>query len=222
VVSAKIYSLAWSTFLLGATALALNKMGLLPYGPLAEYSWSVGAMIMALLLSVALAYSIEKLRRQQRASQRLVDQRTAELAEQTEAAQSAQAHAEEAHRESDVLRKRAVRCALGMQKAMVALHEAWAADRLPKFMLRIGVHHGPVVVGIFGSDKRSEYTAIGPTVNLAARIESACAPGQCFVSGEVCDLLPEGYAELAGEFELKGVDGTRNLFRLLPQAAGSD
>ena len=122
-------------------------------------------------------------------------------------------------RERGLLEKRRLH-RVGMQRAMDELNDAWAADRLPKFMLRIGVHHGPVVVGIFGSDKSSQYTTIGPTVNLAVRIESACAPGQCFVSGEVCDLLPEGYAELPGEFELKGVDGTRNLFRLLPEAAG--
>ena len=109
--------------------------------------------------------------------------------------------------------ERASQCAVAMQGAMINLNKQWADDGIPELKMRIGIHHGPVVVGTFGSDKRSDYTAIGPTVNLASRIESVCEPGQVFISGEVCDYLDEAMVKDAGEFELKGV-GEVNLYRL--------
>ncbi|MBW1879777.1 MAG: response regulator [Deltaproteobacteria bacterium] len=110
---------------------------------------------------------------------------------------------------------RATRCAREMQAAMVDLNRRWSEQGIEPFKMRIGIHHGPVVVGNFGSKRRSDYTAIGPTVNLASRIESACDPGEIFISGTVFDYLPEDCAELAGDFELKGVTGKRHLYRLV-------
>jgi signal transduction histidine kinase/class 3 adenylate cyclase len=111
--------------------------------------------------------------------------------------------------------ERATQCAQAMQAAMVDLNRRWSEQGIDPFKMRIGIHHGPVVVGNFGSKRRSDYTAIGPTVNLASRIESACDPGEIFISGTVFDYLPEDCAEIAGEFELKGVAGKRNLYRLV-------
>jgi len=111
--------------------------------------------------------------------------------------------------------RRAAQCALSMQEAMEELNAKWAAQEIPDLKMRIGIHHGPTVVGNFGSKKRSDYTAIGPTVNMASRIESACEPGQAYVSGEICDYLPEEMVEVAGTFELKGVSGAVTLYRLV-------
>ena len=100
----------------------------------------------------------------------------------------------------------AVRCAVELQMA---------ARAVEGLALRIGIHQGPLVVGTFGSELRSDYTAIGPTVNMASRIEGACPPGEVLISGELCDLLPEDLAEDAGSFQLKGIDGERRLYRLV-------
>jgi adenylate cyclase len=94
------------------------------------------------------------------------------------------------------------------------LNARWTAEGLPELKLRIGLHHGPVVVGNFGDARRSDYTAIGPTVNLASRIEAAAPEGGVLASGEVYDFLPEEMAEDAGSFELKGVEGPVRCFRL--------
>ena len=48
--------------------------------------------------------------------------------------------------------------------------------------MRIGLNSGPVVVGSIGDDLRMDYTAMGDTANLAARMESSAEPGGILVS----------------------------------------
>lgn len=66
----------------------------------------------------------------------------------------------------------AVNAALEMQEELRKLSEKWTAEgRLP-FEIGIGINSGSAVVGELGSVQRLEYTAVGDTVNLAARLES--------------------------------------------------
>ncbi len=51
-----------------------------------------------------------------------------------------------------------------------------------EFKLRAGLNSGTVVVGAIGDDLRMDYTAVGDTTNLAARMESMAAPGTVLVS----------------------------------------
>lgn len=69
----------------------------------------------------------------------------------------------------------------------------------------IGVNCGPAVVGNIGTQKRMDYTAIGDTVNTAARLESNAKPGQVLISRNVYDAL-NGRVEATsiGEIPLKG------------------
>ena len=73
--------------------------------------------------------------------------------------------------------KHACQCAIAMQQGMATVNEKWTRRGLDEVSMRIGIHHGPLVVGTFGCEERSDYTAIGPTVNIASRIESVCGPG---------------------------------------------
>ena len=78
--------------------------------------------------------------------------------------------------------RRAVFCAKAMQVRLKRLTHGWQREGAGELDMRIGIHHGPAVVGNFGSAQRSDYTAIGPSVNMTARIEAACDPGHVFVS----------------------------------------
>ena len=62
----------------------------------------------------------------------------------------------------------------------------------------IGVHVGEVIVGVIGSRERMDYTAIGSTVNLAARLCSAAKGGQILSSQAVM-------TELGGDFAVRFV-----------------
>jgi adenylate cyclase len=72
---------------------------------------------------------------------------------------------------------RAARAALGMQEAIEAL--AGREPDWPRF--RVGVNTGPALVGNIGSDEFRNFTAIGDTVNLAARLEEVAEAGQVVV-----------------------------------------
>ena len=62
--------------------------------------------------------------------------------------------------------RRACECATEMQSTMVKMKQELAEFGLDELDMRIGIHHGDAVVGNFGSEQRSDYTAIGPTVNI--------------------------------------------------------
>ncbi len=68
--------------------------------------------------------------------------------------------------------RRAVRCAVEMQKQMRQLQQSYKDRNLPLLRMRIGVNTGEVVAGNIGSIKRLEYSVIGDAVNLASRLES--------------------------------------------------
>jgi len=65
----------------------------------------------------------------------------------------------------------ALRCIGAIRAASRAWTAARAARGLPALDIGIGVAHGPLVFGIIGVEQRLEYTVIGETVNLAAKLE---------------------------------------------------
>jgi adenylate cyclase len=101
---------------------------------------------------------------------------------------------------------RAVRAAMEIQRNLKAWSAARAADGLPGFAARVALNSGPVVVGDVGSARRVDYTVLGNTVNVAARLESAVAsPGDVVLGPETHRLLAGVVAtEPLGQFQLKG------------------
>jgi class 3 adenylate cyclase/tetratricopeptide (TPR) repeat protein len=100
---------------------------------------------------------------------------------------------------------RALCAALAIQEDLVPLQEDVRRTHGVEFRIRMGINTGFVVVGAIGRDLRMDYTAVGDTTNLAARLMSIAEPGQIVVSGRT-QHLREGFFvfEDLGEFQLKG------------------
>lgn len=67
----------------------------------------------------------------------------------------------------------ACRCALDMQDKLSELREKWEKEGKPPLKARVGLNTGPMVVGNMGSESRFDYTVMGDSVNLGARLEPA-------------------------------------------------
>jgi adenylate cyclase len=76
--------------------------------------------------------------------------------------------------------ERAVLAALGMQRAAAEVSRQ-RGDVKWQVAYGIGITTGPAVVGHIGSKRRLDYTAIGDTVNLAARLEGQAPPGTILI-----------------------------------------
>jgi adenylate cyclase len=76
----------------------------------------------------------------------------------------------------------AVMAAVAMQKRLILLNQELVLEGFGEIAVGIGLHTGEATIGYIGSDKRSEYTAIGDTVNLASRLESNARGGQILIS----------------------------------------
>lgn len=76
----------------------------------------------------------------------------------------------------------AVKAAVTMQKRLSQLNTELRAEGYGSISVGIGLHTGEATIGYIGSNKRSEYTAIGDTVNLASRLEANALGGQILMS----------------------------------------
>jgi adenylate cyclase len=95
----------------------------------------------------------------------------------------------------------AVNCALDMAAKLQQLNREWQEQGLPTVAMRIGIATGTVVTGSLGSRQRLNYTTIGDTVNIAARLESYDKS----LDGGICRILiaEETYENIQGKFPIQ-------------------
>jgi len=114
--------------------------------------------------------------------------------------------------------RRAVHAALAIQQALRDSSKELQAQRGFHLQMRIGLNTGLVVVGKIGDDLRMDYTAVGDTTNLAARMQQAARPGSVVVS-EATHKLVTGFFETLdlGEIPVKGHTPVRAFEVLRPR-----
>jgi class 3 adenylate cyclase/tetratricopeptide (TPR) repeat protein len=114
--------------------------------------------------------------------------------------------------------RRAVHAALAIQ---AALRDEARERGLPLHM-RIGLNTGPVVVGRIGDDLRMDYTAVGDTTNLAARMQQTARPGSVVIT-EATHHFIEGFFETLdlGQVDIKGRAPVKALEVLRPRGRRS-
>ena len=117
----------------------------------------------------------------------------------------------------------AVACAREMQRRFAELNEAWRRDGKPTAGLRVGLYSGPMVGCSIGSRQRLEYTVVGDTVNMAARLQALALPdgdegerGRTLIGDTTRALLPvHEPCERVGSFVLKGRTEAVSVYRIV-------
>jgi adenylate cyclase len=107
---------------------------------------------------------------------------------------------------------------LEMRIALNTLNENRISRGEKPLMIGMGVHFGEAIAGTIGSDERIEYTVIGDTVNIAARIEASTkAFGTDFlVSGAVAEVAKEKFIlKKAGDAKVKGKTDALAMYKIL-------
>jgi predicted ATPase/class 3 adenylate cyclase len=101
--------------------------------------------------------------------------------------------------------RRAALAALGIRRVVTEPPFTLESGEEVSLTLRMGLHTGFVVVGAIGDNLRMDYTAVGDTTHLAARLQQLAEPGRILISDATARLV-EGYAllERLGPTEIRG------------------
>ena len=111
---------------------------------------------------------------------------------------------------------RAVMSAIRMQKEIRALNRILSISRSLTLSIGIGISTGEAMVGIFGSNRKKEYTVFGATVNLASRLERLAKGGEILVCEETCRELGDRFAlEKMAPVQIRGIEQEINIYRVL-------
>jgi adenylate cyclase len=88
----------------------------------------------------------------------------------------------------------AVSCALEIQELVKSPRRNFFKNEAKDLQIAIGIHTGPLVAGNLGSSRRMDYSVIGDTVNVAARLEGVAQGGEIIITEETRVHLGSGYS----------------------------
>lgn len=117
-----------------------------------------------------------------------------------------------------------VLAAFGLQNAVKTLDEKRARAGGDPWLMRIGIHTGPVVTGVVGKT-RTNYDVWGDSVNTASRLESACEPGKINISKTTYNVIKDYFeCEYRGKIPAKHKGEIDMYFvnRLKPEYSSDD
>ncbi len=100
----------------------------------------------------------------------------------------------------------AVKTAMDIVEGAARVSDELKAEIGEELRVGVGVNYGPAVVGNMGAERHMDYTAIGDTVNTAARLEANAPGGKVYISRAVVDALGDRIetVSLGATIKLKG------------------
>ena len=87
----------------------------------------------------------------------------------------------------------ALNAAVAMQRRLLGINVDLRQEGFPEIGVGMGLHTGEAIIGYIGSDRRSEYTAIGDTVNTSSRLEANARGGEILISDETAKAAHSRY-----------------------------
>jgi class 3 adenylate cyclase/predicted ATPase len=116
-------------------------------------------------------------------------------------------------REDDATR--AVRAGLAIIERLREMNVSLRQRHDVSLAVRIGIHTGEAVVGAMGGSARTETLALGQAPNIAARLEALAPSNTVVVSSQTRQVLSRSVElEPMGQFELKGIEGPRSVYKV--------
>ena len=111
-----------------------------------------------------------------------------------------------------------VGCAVEIQELVKSKSRKFFHGKAEHLQVGIGMHSGPLISGNLGSSRRMDYSVIGDTVNIAARLEGVAGAGEVIITQQTRDLIGDHFKlkELK-PVKVKGKDRSLHIFSVLKQ-----
>jgi class 3 adenylate cyclase len=87
----------------------------------------------------------------------------------------------------------AVGCAVEIQELVKSAKRTFFKGKASHLKIGIGMHTGPLIAGNLGSVRRMDYSVIGDTVNVAARLEGVAGPDEVIITQNTRELIGDSF-----------------------------